>query len=154
VFIAAASEHLIFTKTFSRRNHYEIDPSQELVSLGIMNIANGAFGGMPVAGSLSLSAVNSTTGVRSPLGGLFTSAIVLLAIHKMTEVFRWIPNAAVGAVILMSVAETLPSNSIFITYWKRSFADFVGFFIVMNIGIATTPKLDLDLGSCIRYFTL
>jgi sodium-independent sulfate anion transporter 11 len=88
VFIAAASEHLVFAKTFSRRNHYEIDPSQELVSLGTMNIANGAFGGMPVAGSLSLSAVNSTTGVRSPLGGLFTSAIVLLAIHKMTEVFR------------------------------------------------------------------
>ncbi|PQE22125.1 sulfate permease protein [Rutstroemia sp. NJR-2017a BBW] len=146
VFIAAASEHLIFTKTFSRRNHYEIDPSQELVSLGIMNVANGAFGGMPVAGSLSLSAVNSTTGVRSPLGGLFTSAIVLLAIHRMTEVFRWIPNAAVGAVILMSVAETLPSNSIFITYWKGSFADFVGFFIVMNIGIATTPETGLGLG--------
>lgn len=146
VFIAAASEHLIFAKSFARQNHYTIDPSQELVFLGFSNIANGAFGGMPVTGSLSLSSVNSVLRVKSPLSGLFTMAIVLLGIHELTEVLKWIPNATIGAVILVSVGEHLPPNSIPLTYWKGSFADFVGFFIVMNIGIATTPQIGLGLG--------
>ncbi|KAJ8058343.1 hypothetical protein OCU04_012535 [Sclerotinia nivalis] len=146
VFIAAVVEHLIFAKSFARKHNYEIDESQELVFLGTANIVNGLFGGMPVSGSLSLSAVNSATGVRSPLGGLFSAGIVFLAINQLTEAFKWIPTAATSAVILVSVVEILPPNSIPLTYWKRSFADFIGFFVVMNVALVAGLEIALGLG--------
>ncbi|KAI9644963.1 hypothetical protein NHQ30_006998 [Ciborinia camelliae] len=142
VFIAAAAEHLIFAKSFARKHNYEIDQSQELVFLGTANIMNGLFGGMPVSGSLSLSAVNSGIGVRSPLSGLFSTGIVLLAINGLNEAFKWIPTAATSAIILVSVLEILPRAGIFLTYWKGSFADFMGFFIVLNFGL----NVSLDMG--------
>ncbi|ESZ93939.1 hypothetical protein SBOR_5698 [Sclerotinia borealis F-4128] len=146
VFIAAAAEHLIFAKSFARQHNYEIDESQELAFLGTANIVNGVFGGMPVSGSLSLSALNSATGVRSPLSGLFSAGIVFLAINELTETFKWIPTAVTSAVILVSVGEILPPNSIVLTYWKGSFADFIGFFIVMNIALVTSLEIALGLG--------
>ncbi|KAF7950704.1 uncharacterized protein EAE97_002256 [Botrytis byssoidea] len=146
VFIAAIAEHLIFAKSFAREHNYEIDESQELVFLGTANIVNGFFGGMPVSGSLSLSAVNSTTGVRSPLSGLFSAGFVFLAINVLTETFQWIPTAAASAIILISVGETLPPNSIPLTYWKGSFADFIGFFVVMNVALVTSLEFALGLG--------
>ncbi|KAF7868616.1 hypothetical protein EAF04_005147 [Stromatinia cepivora] len=146
VFIAAVAEHLIFAKSFACQHNYEIDESQELVFLGTTNIVNGFFGGMPVSGSLSLSAINSATGVRSPLSGLFSAGIVFLAINQLMEAFKWIPTAATSAVILVSVFEILPPNSILLKYWKISFADFVGFFVVMNVAILTGLEVALGLG--------
>ncbi|KAK6595158.1 sulfate permease [Botrytis cinerea] len=145
-FIAAIAQHLIFAKSFAREHNYEIDESQELVFLGTANIVNSFFGGMPVSGSLSLSAVNSTTGVRSPLSGLFSAGFVFLAINMLTETFQWIPTAATSAIILVAVGETLPPNSIPLTYWKGSFADFIGFFVVMNVALVTSLELALGLG--------
>lgn len=101
---------------------------------------------MPVSGSLSLSAVNSGTGVRSPLGGLFSAGLVFLAMNHLTEGFRWIPTAATSAIVLLSVGNILPPQSIPLTYWKRSFADFIGFFIVMNVALPAGLEFALGLG--------
>ncbi|QSZ28878.1 hypothetical protein DSL72_003383 [Monilinia vaccinii-corymbosi] len=146
VFLAAAAEHLIFAKSFARQHKYEVDESQELVFLGTANMVNGVFGGMPVSGSLSLTAINSSTGVRSPFGGLFSSGLVFLAINAISDQFKWIPTAATSAIILISVAEILPPGSTIGTFWKRSFADFIGFIIVMNGALVAGLGTAIGLG--------
>lgn len=70
VFIAAALEHIAIAKSFGRKNHYTIDQSQELTFLGVINVLNSFFGGMAVGGAASRTAVNSESGVKSPLSGL------------------------------------------------------------------------------------
>lgn len=152
MFIAAVAEHLIFAKSFARRHNYEIDEPQELVFLGTANIVNGMFGGMPVSGSISPSAVNWATGVRSPLSGLFSAGLSFLAINELTESFKWLPTAATSAIVLVSVGEILPPNSIPLTYWKGSFADFIVVFVVMNV--ALVAGLEIALGFCIFYMIL
>lgn len=39
----------------------------------------------------------------TPLGGIFTGTVVLLALEFLTDAFQYIPSSALGAVIIMAV---------------------------------------------------
>lgn len=43
--------------------------------MGVCNIGNSLVQGFPGSGSLSRSAVNNSSGVRTPLGGLYTGML-------------------------------------------------------------------------------
>lgn len=58
-----------------------VDATQEMVALGVCNIASSFVESMPVSGALSRGAVNHASGVASPAGGLYTGALVLLALQ-------------------------------------------------------------------------
>ena len=49
-----------------------MDATQELIAIGLANIGNSFVQGFPGSGSLSRSAVNNASGVRTPLAGLYT----------------------------------------------------------------------------------
>ena len=59
-------------KAFARKNKYKIDPSQELIALGIANLMSSFVSSYPVAGSFSRTAVNEQSGVATPAGGACT----------------------------------------------------------------------------------
>lgn len=72
LFLSTALEHLALARSFGRINGYTIDPSQEMVYLGVANLVNGVMGGMAVGGNIQRSAINHASGVKSPLSGIFT----------------------------------------------------------------------------------
>jgi solute carrier family 26 (sodium-independent sulfate anion transporter), member 11 len=80
-----------------------IDATRELVALSLSNILGSFFSSMPVTGSFSRSAVNHASGVRTPIGGIYTGTLVLLALGVLTPYFRYIPRAALSAVIISAV---------------------------------------------------
>ncbi|XP_037034346.1 sodium-independent sulfate anion transporter-like [Bradysia coprophila] len=80
-----------------------IDATQELVALSLANVFGSFVSSIPVTGSFSRSAVNHASGVKTPYGGLYTSALVLLALGILTPYFRYIPKAALSAVIISAV---------------------------------------------------
>ena len=88
---------------YARRHRYEVQPNNELIGLGAANVASGLFGGYPVTGGFSRTAVNDTAGARTPLASLITAAIVLATIAFLTPLFASLPNAALGAIIIMAV---------------------------------------------------
>jgi hypothetical protein len=49
-----------------------IDATQELVAIGLCNIGNSFFHALPGSGSFSRSAVNAASGIRTPMGGLYS----------------------------------------------------------------------------------
>lgn len=75
-----------------------VDATQEMIAAGLCNIANSFVSSMPTTGSFTRSAVNHSSGVRSPLSGLFTGALVLLALGLLTSTFYFIPKATLAAV--------------------------------------------------------
>ena len=75
-------ETVAVAKTFT--GSANLDPTQEMVALGICNLVSSFFGSMPIAGSFSRSAVNHSSGVRTQAGGILTGLIVLLAIQVLT----------------------------------------------------------------------
>jgi sodium-independent sulfate anion transporter 11 len=80
-----------------------IDATKELVALSLSNIIGSFFSSMPVTGSFSRSAVNHASGVKTPIGGIYTGILVILALSVLTPYFRFIPRAALSAVIISAV---------------------------------------------------
>ncbi len=96
-------ESIAVAKVYARRNRYEVDANQELIGLGVANMASGLFGGYPVTGGFSRTAVNATAGARTGLASVITAAIVLVSIAFLTPLFSSLPNAALGAIIVMAI---------------------------------------------------
>lgn len=80
-----------------------MDATQELIAIGVSNIANSFVQGYPGTGALSRGAVNNASGVRTPFGGLYTGIIVILALLFFTPYFFYIPKAALAAIIIAAV---------------------------------------------------
>lgn len=90
--------HVIFTA-----NGKAVDATQELLAIGAANLANSFVQAFPVTGGLSRSAVNNSSGVKSPLGGLYTGLLVIVALLFFTQYFFYIPKSALAAVIIAAV---------------------------------------------------
>lgn len=97
-------ESVAVAKVYARRNRYEIEPNQELVALGAANVASGLFGGYPVTGGFSRTAVNASAGARTPLASVVTAALVLVALAVLTPLFHDLPQATLAAIVLVAVA--------------------------------------------------
>jgi sodium-independent sulfate anion transporter 11 len=113
-------EHISIAKSFGRVNNYVINPSQELVAIGITNCLGPFLGAYPATGSFSRTAIKSKAGVRTPFAGVITAAVVLLAIYALPAMFWYIPNAALSAVIIHAVGDLItPPNTVY-QFWRIS----------------------------------
>lgn len=139
-------EHISISKSFGRVNNYKIDPSQELVAIGVTNVLGPFLGAYPATGSFSRTAIKAKAGVRTPFAGVITALVVLLAIYALPAMFWYIPNAALAAVIIHAVGDLItPPNTVY-QFWRISplevpifFAGvFVTIFSSIENGIYTT----------------
>ncbi|KAK9364773.1 sulfate transporter family-domain-containing protein [Lipomyces kononenkoae] len=146
-------EHIAIAKSFGRVNNYTINPSQELVAIGVTNLLGPFLGGYPVTGSFSRTAIKSKAGVRTPLAGVITAIIVLLAIYALPAVFFYIPNAALAAVIIHAVGDLItPPNTVY-RFWRVSPLEVIIFFagVIVTVfssiedGIYTTISVSAAL---------
>ena len=65
------------------------------------------------------TAVNSQSGVRTPMGGVFTGGLVILALCVLTPWFYYIPKAALAAVIISAVIQMV-DYKIVATLWRAN----------------------------------
>lgn len=96
-----------------------MDATQEMIAVGLCNIAGSFVSSMPTTGSFTRSAVNHSSGVRTPLGGLFTGALVLLALGLLTSTFYFIPKATLAAVIIAAMFPMMEFHEIAKTYHTK-----------------------------------
>ena len=80
-----------------------VDASQEMFALGICNIFGSFVQSMPTTGSFSRTAVNSASGVKTSLGGVYTGGLVILCLAFLMPYCAFIPKATLAAVIMTAV---------------------------------------------------
>ena len=73
----------------------------ELVGQGIANIASGLFGGIPATGAIARTATNIKNGGRTPVAGMVHAVTVLLVLVFLGKWARYIPLAALAAVLVV-----------------------------------------------------
>jgi len=89
--IIAVLGNVAIAKAFVHEGN-KVDATQELLTLGICNVLGSCASSMPVTGSFSRSAVNHASGVKTPMGGLYTGVLILLALSLLTPYFYYIPK--------------------------------------------------------------
>ena len=105
--IVGFMESVAVAKVYARRNRYDLVPNQELVGLGMANITAGFFSAYPVTGGFSRTAVNANAGAKTQFASLITAAIVLLTLAFLMPLFENLPQAALGAIIIMAVVNLI-----------------------------------------------
>ncbi|XP_063231702.1 sodium-independent sulfate anion transporter-like isoform X2 [Bacillus rossius redtenbacheri] len=115
-------ENMAVCKAFS--SGQVVDATQELIALGVSNIGNSFVQGFPGSGSLSRSAVQNSSGVRTPLAGLYTGALVVLALLFFTPYFFYIPKTSLAAVIIAAVIFVVEVHVV-IPMWKTKKSDLI-----------------------------
>jgi sodium-independent sulfate anion transporter 11 len=142
-------EHIAISKSFGRVNNYVINPSQEMVAIGVSNIFGPFLGAYPATGSFSRTAIKSKAGVRTPLAGLITAVIVLLAIYALPAVFYYIPNATLAGVIIHAVGDLItPPNTVY-QFWRVSPLEVLIFFIGVFVTIFSSIENGIYCTICI-----
>ncbi len=131
-------ESFAVAKVYARRHRYELNANRELIGLGAANVTSGLFGGYPITGGFSRTAVNDAAGARTPLASIVTAMIVVATIVLLTPLLSSLPNAALGAVIITAVAGLVDVAEMrHIVSVKRSDA--------IGLGVAFTATLTLGI---------
>lgn len=89
-------ETIAIAKSFSKGK--VVDATQEMIAVGLCNIASSFFLSIPITGSFTRTAVNHNSGVKTTLGGVVTGGLVLLALGLLTGTFYFIPKTTLAAV--------------------------------------------------------
>lgn len=141
-------EHISIAKSFGRINNYKVIPDQELVAIGVNNLIGVFFAAYPATGSFSRSALKAKCGVRTPLAGIFTGAVVLLALYALTSAFYWIPNATLNAVIIHAVFDLMVHPRVTWRLWKISPIEAIIFIVCVLITVFGTIEDGIYFAMC------
>lgn len=142
-------EHISISKSFGRINNYVIDPSQELVAVGFTNVIGPFLGAYPATGSFSRTAIKSKAGVRTPLAGIWTAVVVLLALYALTGVFFFIPMASLSGLIIHAVGDLITAPNVVYQFWQVSPIEVVLFFIGVIVMVFTDIETGIYTTVCV-----
>ena len=107
------------------------------------NTVGSVFHAYPATGSFSRSALKAKSGVRTPLAGIFTGIVVIVALYGLTHAFYWIPNAGLSAIIIHAVADLVAKPSHAYALWRISPVEFVIFLANVLVTIFTTIEIGI-----------
>jgi len=122
--LLAYIEGVSAARTFAAKHGYALDPRQELLAIGVANLAAGMGQGYPVAGGLSQSAVNDKAGARTPLALVVASMTLALCLLFLTGLLENLPKAVLAAVVLTAVSGLLDFPAL-LRMWLISRLDFL-----------------------------
>ncbi|XP_033611671.1 sodium-independent sulfate anion transporter-like isoform X2 [Cryptotermes secundus] len=135
-------ETVATAKAFSKGK--AVDASQELFALGFSNVLSSFVRSFPLAGSFSRTAVNNGSGVKTPLGGLMTGVMVLMALGLLTSTFAYIPKATLAGVIISAVLSLVEFEMVPLL-WRTKRVDL----IPMAVTFVACLGVGLDCGMLI-----
>lgn len=122
--VIAYAEGVSVAKAIARRERAPIDANQELVATGVANAASGMFGGFPIAGGFSRTAVNHQAGSRTPLASIITAVVLAVAVVWLTPALFYLPKAVLAAVVIVAVSGLVDIADARET-WRTRKSDFV-----------------------------
>jgi sulfate permease, SulP family len=93
-------ENGIMAKTLASRGNYRVDANQDMLSLGVANLACAYLSGMPASGSLTRSALNFESGARTPASSLFSGLLCLVGALTLGPLLMYVPKSALAMLVI------------------------------------------------------
>jgi high affinity sulfate transporter 1 len=133
VIFVGYSESLASGRAMARKHGYRIDADQELIAQGAACATAGLVGGFAVDGSLSKTSVADAAGQKSQMASLIDAVLVLATILFLASLFKNLPNATLGAVVIDAMVGLIKLGPMK-RYYRVNRPDWV-FFVAAALGI-------------------
>jgi len=132
-------EALAIAKSIAVHTGQSLDFNRQCLAEGIANLVGGFFRCLPGSGSLSRSAINYQSGGATRAVGIMTACVVALAVLALAPLARFVPKAALAALLLLTAARLIEPQRLLYTM-RASRQDF----IVLLITILSALVFGLD----------
>jgi high affinity sulfate transporter 1 len=123
-FLLAYIESVSAGRTLAHKNGYDINPHQELLALGLANLATAFGHGYPVSGGLSQSAVNDGAGAKTPMSLVFTSVFIGICLLFLASLLKNLPTVILASIVFAAVIKLINIKE-FRRMWRANKFDFV-----------------------------
>lgn len=97
-------------KKIAYKRGYDVESSQELISLGLANLVGAMFQSYPATGAIAQSAVADDIGAETGVASCTRGLVVMVVLLFLTEVFQHLPLAVLGAIVIASVSSLIVST--------------------------------------------
>jgi sulfate permease, SulP family len=95
------TETIAVGRAFARSDDPLVRPNAELLATGAANVVGGFLGTMPAGGGASQTAVNRMTGARTPMSGVVSALVAVLAALFLSPFIALMPQAALAGVVIV-----------------------------------------------------
>jgi len=89
-----------------------IDANAELVGLGAANVVAAFYGGMPVGGGTSRSAINVAAGAQTPLASILSALAMIVVVAGAAHWFERLPLAVLAASIIVAALSMIDLHAL------------------------------------------
>jgi MFS superfamily sulfate permease-like transporter len=100
VALVSFADTSVLSRVYATRMRTPVDPNQEMVSLGIANLAAGFVQGFPISSSASRTPVAEAAGARTQLTGVVGALAILVLLVTAPTVLQNLPSTALAAVVI------------------------------------------------------
>jgi sulfate permease, SulP family len=115
------TESIAAARAFSEAQEPRPFPNQELLALGMANVAGGLLGAMPAGGGTTQTAVNRISGARTQIAEVVTAALAVATLLVLAPLIALMPQAVLAAVVVAySVGLITPAEFITIRRVRRT----------------------------------
>jgi high affinity sulfate transporter 1 len=102
VALVSFADTSVLSRVYAARTRTYVNPNQEMVGLGMANLAAGFFQGFPISSSSSRTPVAEAAGARTQLTGVIGALAVALLLVVAPDLLQNLPTSALAAVVIAS----------------------------------------------------
>ncbi|XVX20793.1 SulP family inorganic anion transporter [Actinomycetota bacterium] len=108
------SDNILTGRAFAARHGTRVDANQEMLALGVANVATGLSQGFPVSSSGSRTVLADAMGARTQLHSLVSVACVVGTLLFLGGILESFPTAALGAIVIYAALRLID-----VPEWRR-----------------------------------
>jgi sulfate permease, SulP family len=116
----AALENSVMSKSLASRVGDREEVNQDMLSVGIANLAASVTGGMPASGSLIRSSLNFNSGAVSRLSSIFSGLLCIVGLLVLGDFTNHVPKCVIAMLVVCIATSVINRHHIRISLYATS----------------------------------
>jgi high affinity sulfate transporter 1 len=112
VALVSFADTSVLSRVYAARTRTYVDPNQEMVGLGVANLAAGFFQGFAISSSSSRTPVAEAAGSKTQMTGVVGALAVALLLMVAPNLLKDLPSSALAAVVIASAIGLIEINDL------------------------------------------
>jgi high affinity sulfate transporter 1 len=100
--VVSFADTSVLSRVYAAKTRAYVDPNQEMIGLGMANLAAGIFQGFPISSSSSRTPVAEASGAKTQLTAVVGALAIALLLVAAPTLLVHLPHAALAAVVVAS----------------------------------------------------